>query len=148
MTHYQILEIAETAGPEMIEAAWKIQMRACHPDHHKGPKAARRAQIVNAAHDVLSDPQKRAAYDLQLQAERQPRQTVRPIDQHPGFAPAFDLQQGYYPQPYANMEPGENFDPGQYFALKVGEALLESLMKKNPNLRPVFAAAKGAMKRK
>jgi len=145
MTHYEVLQIAENAGPEMIEAAWKIQMRACHPDHHKGKRADERARVVNEAHDILSDPQKRANYDVQLAAQRG---TLKPkvsrIDLHPDFP--FDLQQGFYPQPYANMEP-EDMEPAQYFALKVGEAMLEPLMKKNPSLRPVFNAAKGVMRK-
>ena len=148
MTHYEILGVAETAPQALIEAAWKIQMKECHPDLHKGKKAAKQAQVVNEAHDILSDPHKRAAYDLHLQTQRSevihgPAATnsatsnIRPIDRWPTFDPA----QGFYPPAYGNVEE----DPAQYFALKVGEAFLEALTKKNPALKHVFRAAKGAM---
>ncbi len=135
MTHYEVLGEAETASQALIDAAWKIQMKECHPDLHKGKKAAKQAQVVNEAHDVLSDLQKRAAYDLQLWQERGAKPGVKrnvghghhgafddvvPIDQR------WDDQQGYYPQPYANMV--------EELTSTIGEAFLETLMQKNPTL--------------
>jgi curved DNA-binding protein CbpA len=144
MTHYEVLGVAETANQALIDAAWKIQMKDCHPDLHKGAKAAKQAQVVNQAHDILSNPQLRASYDLDLQAQRQ-RPKVQPIQESPMFdGQHWDDKQGFYPQPYANMDTltPQFEDPGQFFALRVGEAFLEALIKKNPALKQVFKAAK------
>lgn len=150
MTHYQILEIAETAGPEMIEAAWKVQMRGCHPDR-KGVKSTKRAQAVNEAHDVLSDPQKRAAYDQQLLSKRERREPTRdtPHEQQHYNGIRFDGERGFYPPAYG--EPIVEII--QSAAQKIGETFLGELFRQNPGVQQVLnnankAAAKGAMKRK
>jgi len=62
VTYYEILQVAPSASPEVIEASWKALLRKYHPDNQKtGSKA--KAVALNQAHDVLSDPVKRKEYD-------------------------------------------------------------------------------------
>jgi DnaJ-class molecular chaperone len=61
---YQVLGVAKTATAEEIRAAYRKLAKANHPDLHPGDKAAEsRFKDASAAHDLLSDPEKRARYD-------------------------------------------------------------------------------------
>ena len=53
----------------MIRAAYRALMRRYHPDADPSVDAAQRAQAINAAYAVLSDPDKRARYDGSLAAQ-------------------------------------------------------------------------------
>jgi curved DNA-binding protein CbpA len=68
MTYYDILEVTPTASREVIEASWKALQRRVHPDGAQ--PNVERSKLINAAHDVLSDPAKRKQYDLWLKAQR------------------------------------------------------------------------------
>lgn len=47
-----------------IRAAYRLLAKAHHPDLNQDvPEAAERARAINAAHEVLSDPARRRAYD-------------------------------------------------------------------------------------
>ncbi len=71
MTLYELFGVPEDAGEEELDAAWKRLMKLYHPDLN--PIADQRvAQEINAAHDFLKDPQKRAAYDARLAWSRRP----------------------------------------------------------------------------
>lgn len=61
--YYAILHVDPSAGADTIAAAYHRLMRKYHPDKNPSPDATRRAQEINAAYEVLSDPAKRAAYD-------------------------------------------------------------------------------------
>lgn len=58
---YSILEVAPTASLDVIKASAKALSARYHPDKETGDAAKFRA--VRNALDVLSDPQKRKAYD-------------------------------------------------------------------------------------
>ncbi|NLE75241.1 MAG: DnaJ domain-containing protein [Chloroflexi bacterium] len=60
---YAILQVSPQAEPEIIQAAYRRLAAKYHPDVNGSPEALRRMQEINAAYDLLSDPQKRAAYD-------------------------------------------------------------------------------------
>jgi hypothetical protein len=63
-THYDNLKVARDAPLEVIEAAyWKLMQRL-RPDQNRGPGAKRALRIVNAAYEVLSDPEKRQKHDM------------------------------------------------------------------------------------
>ena len=67
MNHYEILEVSANASPEVIRAAYRSLMQRYHPDRNPGnTEAAGRALLVNQAYEVLSDANKRAAYDSEL----------------------------------------------------------------------------------
>lgn len=67
MNCYEILEVSQNASPEVIKAAYKSLMQRYHPDKNPGNAAvAAHALEVTQAYEVLSDANKRAAYNLQL----------------------------------------------------------------------------------
>ncbi len=76
-THYDNLKVARNAPPEVIRAAFKTLSQKFHPDRHGGnPQATKTFQLLTAAYEVLSDPQRRRQHDewiarreLQLQRE-------------------------------------------------------------------------------
>lgn len=63
--YYDILGISKNASVDEIKKAYRKQALQWHPDRHKDDKeeAERRFKEINEAYQVLSDKQKRAAYD-------------------------------------------------------------------------------------
>jgi len=82
--YYQILGVAREASAEEIKKAYRRLARKYHPDVSKEAGAEEKFKEVNEAHEVLSDLEKRAAYD-QLGAYR-PGQDFRPP---PGWGDRF-----------------------------------------------------------
>ena len=74
--YYKILGVERTASAQEIKKAYRRLARQHHPDLSQDPESARRMAEINEANTVLSDPEKRAAYD-QLGAEG-PREGFRP----------------------------------------------------------------------
>ncbi|MEO6786718.1 MAG: DnaJ C-terminal domain-containing protein [Chthoniobacteraceae bacterium] len=65
--HYAALGLARGCTPAEIAAAYRLLAKRHHPDLNPGlPEAVLRAQEVNAAHEILSDPARRRAYDREL----------------------------------------------------------------------------------
>ncbi len=62
--HYEILGVSKGASAEQIKAAFRKLASVHHPDRNPDdPTAGARFKEVNAAYQVLSDPQRRAMYD-------------------------------------------------------------------------------------
>jgi curved DNA-binding protein CbpA len=61
---YEVLAVEETAGPEEIKAAYRRAARRWHPD--ACPGGADRFMAAREAYEVLSDPELRRGYDIQL----------------------------------------------------------------------------------
>src|SRR4051812_29039814 len=62
--HYETLGVSKGASPEEIKAAFRKLASQHHPDRNPDdPKAGARFKEINAAYQVLSDPQRRAMYD-------------------------------------------------------------------------------------
>ncbi|KPY84788.1 DnaJ domain-containing protein [Pseudomonas syringae pv. tagetis] len=68
-THYELLSVARDASPEQIKRAYRKLAQKLHPDRNPDPYASDMMGVVNASHDVLADPSRRAAYDAQLAAD-------------------------------------------------------------------------------
>lgn len=60
---YEVLGVSRDATEEEIKKAFRKQARKLHPDVNKSPNAEEEFKELNEAYDVLSDPQKRSAYD-------------------------------------------------------------------------------------
>jgi curved DNA-binding protein len=61
--YYRTLDVARDAPADAIKKAYRKLARKYHPDVSKEPDAEKRMQEINEANAVLSDPEKRAAYD-------------------------------------------------------------------------------------
>ncbi|MCT7506769.1 DnaJ C-terminal domain-containing protein [Aliarcobacter cryaerophilus] len=60
---YETLEVSENATADEIKKAYRKLARKYHPDVNKDPKAEEKFKEINAAYEVLSDPQKKQQYD-------------------------------------------------------------------------------------
>lgn len=61
--YYEVLGVPRTATQDDLKQAFRRLARQYHPDVNKNPDAEERFKEINEAFAVLSDPDKRAAYD-------------------------------------------------------------------------------------
>jgi len=62
--YYEILGVPENATAAQVKKAFRALAKKHHPDANRSdPHAEARFKELNEAHEVLSDPQKRARYD-------------------------------------------------------------------------------------
>lgn len=70
--YYELLQISPNADPDMIHRVYRLLAQRYHPDNTEtGDEQAFRA--ITEAYRVLSEPEKRAAYDVHLHSYRQVR---------------------------------------------------------------------------
>ena len=96
---YDLLDVEPDATPEQIRAAWKAAIADLDPTD-------RRFRAFNDAAGVLLDPEKRAAYDAELAAERDA------LEEEVGDAPA-EADEVVAPAPKMKAEPEPDETPLQ-----------------------------------
>ena len=67
--YYEILEVSQSASPEVIEKAYKALVKKYHPDlqpNENKMDAEKKLKIINEAYDILSNKEKKELYDIQL----------------------------------------------------------------------------------
>ena len=75
--YYQVMGVPRTASQDEIKRAYRKLARKYHPDVSKEKDAEEKFKELQEAHEVLKDPEKRAAYD-QLGPDWRPGQDFRP----------------------------------------------------------------------
>ncbi len=61
--YYEVLGVPRDASQEEIKKAFRRLARQYHPDVNRTKEAEEKFKEINEAYEVLSDPEKRAAYD-------------------------------------------------------------------------------------
>src|SRR5512137_2459862 len=61
--YYEVLGVPKTASQDDLKAAFRKLARQYHPDVNKSPDAEEQFKEINEAYAVLSETDKRAAYD-------------------------------------------------------------------------------------
>ncbi len=85
--YYKILGVERDAAADQIKSAYRKLARQFHPDINKDKGAEERFKEISEAHEVLKDPEKRAAYD-QLGKGFKPGEEFRPA---PGWDAGFEF---------------------------------------------------------
>ena len=70
--YYEVLQVSTSAEPETISRVYRMLAQRFHPDNQQSGDESRFRQILEA-YSVLSDPEKRARYDVAHQQQRQDR---------------------------------------------------------------------------
>ena len=76
--HYVTLGLDHRCTTEQVRAAYRLLAKQHHPDLHDGcAEATARTRALNAAHEILSDPESRLAYDAELAVAKKSARPVR-----------------------------------------------------------------------
>ena len=63
MNHYDVLDLPKNATGQDIKIAYRRLVKKFHPDSRTPQASHERIILINAAYEVLSDPQRRRHYD-------------------------------------------------------------------------------------
>lgn len=112
--YYDILGVTKGASADEIKKAYRKQALEWHPDRHKDDKEAaeRRFKEINEAYQILSDPQKKSAYDQFGHEAFAPGGGFRGAQGFPGGSPFGQGQAGQWgPFTYTYKSSGEGGSP-------------------------------------
>jgi curved DNA-binding protein len=71
INHYATLGLDRRCTLAQIRAAYRLLAKQYHPDlNPNSPEAVKRTQALNAAHEILNDPERRLAYDREFDADK------------------------------------------------------------------------------
>jgi curved DNA-binding protein CbpA len=70
--YYEVLQVSSNAEPETIQRVYRLLAQRFHPDN-KETGSESRFRVIHEAYSVLSDPEKRAGYDIIHHQLRQDR---------------------------------------------------------------------------
>ncbi len=93
--YYEVLEVGRDASPEDVKKAFRRLALDHHPDRNKDAGAAGRFKEINEAYQVLSDPQRRSAYD-QFGHRGVNGEAARGFDGHEGFGGFGDIFDAFF----------------------------------------------------
>lgn len=83
--YYEQLQVSQNAGFETIERVYRFLAKKYHPDHPQTGNA-KKFDLITKAYKVLSDPEKRAAYDVNYeQTKRDQWQAITKAYHSEGF---------------------------------------------------------------
>ncbi|MBA2645465.1 MAG: DnaJ domain-containing protein [Pyrinomonadaceae bacterium] len=72
LDYYDVLQVSTSAEPETINRVYRMLAQRFHPDNQKTGDESRFRALLEA-YTILSDPEKRARYDVVHQQQRQDR---------------------------------------------------------------------------
>ncbi len=87
--HYEILQISPNADPQTIYRVYRIQAQRFHPDNQSTGDAGE-FRRVSEAYQILSDPPRRAAYDVEHRNAR--RQSARDLFEQANASQGVDVE--------------------------------------------------------
>ena len=70
--YYEVLQVSASAEPDTIQRVFRLLAQRFHPDNKESGNEQRFREI-HAAYSVLSDPEKRARYDIKYHQQRNDR---------------------------------------------------------------------------
>ncbi len=72
LDYYETLQISPNAEPDTVHRVYRLLAQRFHPDNRETGNATRFRELTEA-YQVLSDPERRAQYDVIYQRQRQDR---------------------------------------------------------------------------
>lgn len=82
MNPYEILNITPTATDQEIKIAYRKLIKQYHPDRNSSEEAKSRVVLINAAYEILSDPERRARYDSPIYTHSAQPHTEDPVESY------------------------------------------------------------------
>lgn len=70
--YYEVLQVSTSAEPETINRVYRLLAQRFHPDNQETGNEGK-FRVIHEAYTVLSDPEKRARYDVAYEQQRHDR---------------------------------------------------------------------------